>query len=167
MPAGAIPDVIGIACRCRGVNANYGTMTKPLHAGQAARNGIMAALLGAAASRECRGARGPRRIRSTFARGLEWSLEPFQDIGRRFDLAEHGFRLKRYPCGGVIHTGIDAALELREELGPRIADITAIKAGITKYAAAAPASSIRETSRRRNSICNMSSRMRWELARRS
>jgi len=35
----------------------------------------------------------------------------------------------------VIHTGIDAALKLREVLGPRVADITAIKAGISKYAA--------------------------------
>ena len=34
----------------------------------------------------------------------------------------------------MIHTGIDAALSLREELGPRVADITAIKAGISKYA---------------------------------
>ena len=41
----------------------------------------------------------------------------------------------RYPSGGVIHTGIDAALQIRDELGPRGADITAIKAGISKYAA--------------------------------
>ena len=46
-----------------------------------------------------------------------------------------GFRPKRYPCGGVIHTGIDAALQIRDELGPKVADITAIKAGISKYAA--------------------------------
>jgi len=35
----------------------------------------------------------------------------------------------------VIHTGIDAALTLRDELGPGVADISAIKAGISKYAA--------------------------------
>ena len=34
----------------------------------------------------------------------------------------------------MIHTGIDAALKIREKLGARVADITAIKAGITKYA---------------------------------
>jgi 2-methylcitrate dehydratase PrpD len=34
----------------------------------------------------------------------------------------------------VIHTGIDAALTIREQLGPRVADIAAIKAGISKYA---------------------------------
>jgi 2-methylcitrate dehydratase PrpD len=57
----------------------------------------------------------------------------------RYDLAEQGFQLKRYPCGGVIHTAIDAALLIREKLdklpagqGPQI---TAIHAGISNYAA--------------------------------
>src|SRR4051812_37664231 len=41
VPAAAIPHVIGIAVSmASGVNANYGTMTKPLHAGHAARDGI-------------------------------------------------------------------------------------------------------------------------------
>ena len=35
----------------------------------------------------------------------------------------------------MIHTGIDAALTLRDELGPGVADISTIKAGISKYAA--------------------------------
>ena len=49
LPAAAIPDVIGIAVSlASGVNANYGTMTKPLHAGHAARNGMAAAMLGKA-----------------------------------------------------------------------------------------------------------------------
>ena len=62
-------------------------------------------------------------------------LEPFDDLGRKFDLAEAGFKPKRYPCGGVIHSGIDAALQIREELGDRVSDISDIKAGISKYAA--------------------------------
>jgi 2-methylcitrate dehydratase PrpD len=137
VPAAAIPDVLGISVSmAAGVNANYGTMTKPLHAGQAARNAIVAALLGRrgftanAAAIEGRGG-----FAHTFARGLEWHPEAFNDLGRQFDLAERGIRPKRYPCGGVIHTGIDAALKIREDLGPGVADITAIKAGISKYAA--------------------------------
>src|SRR5437868_867103 len=47
LPAAAYPDAIGIAVSmASGVNANYGTMTKPLHAGHAAKNGMMAAMLG-------------------------------------------------------------------------------------------------------------------------
>lgn len=137
VPAAAIPDVIGIAVSmASGVNANYGTMTKPLHTGDAARNGIVAAMLGSrgftanAAAIEGRGG-----FAQTFARGLEWNTEPFSDLGRKYDLAENGFRLKRYPCGGVVHTAIDAALIVRDKLGPATTEISAIHAGISKYAA--------------------------------
>jgi 2-methylcitrate dehydratase PrpD len=137
VPAVAIPDVIGIAVSmASGVNANYGTMTKPLHTGHAARNGIVAAMLGSrgftanAAAIEGRGG-----FAQTFARGLEWNPQPFSDLGRTYDLAENGFRLKRYPCGGVVHTAIDAALIIRDKLGPATAEISAIHAGISKYAA--------------------------------
>jgi 2-methylcitrate dehydratase PrpD len=137
LPAANIPDVLGIGVSmAAGVNANYGTMTKPLHVGQGARNAILAAQLGARGfSANPAAIEGRGGFASTFARGLEWQPVAFDDLGGTFDLAERGFRPKRYPCGGVIHTGIDAALKLREELGPRVADISAIKAGISKYAA--------------------------------
>jgi 2-methylcitrate dehydratase PrpD len=129
--------VIGIAVSmASGVNANYGTMTKPLHAGHAARNGMAAAMLGKGGlSANATALEGRGGFFATFARGVPWSAAPFDDLGRSYDLAEVGFRPKRYPSGGVIHTGIDAALQIRDELGPRVADITAIKAGIAKYAA--------------------------------
>ena len=38
-----------------GAAANYGTMTKPLHSGNAARNGVLAALLGKTRLHEPRG----------------------------------------------------------------------------------------------------------------
>jgi 2-methylcitrate dehydratase PrpD len=111
-------------------------MTKPLHAGQAARNGIMAAMLGGRGfSANAAAIEGRGGFAATFARGLTWQPDAFDDLGRKFDLAERGFRPKRYPCGGVIHTGIDAALQIRDELGPKVADIAAIKCGISKYAA--------------------------------
>jgi 2-methylcitrate dehydratase PrpD len=136
LPAAKIPDVIGIAVSlASGVNANYGTMTKPLHAGHAARNGMMAAILGGKGFTSNHAAiEGRGGFFATFARGLQVSAEPFNDLGKTFDIAEIGYRPKRYPCGGVIHTGIDAALAIRDELGPRVAEIASIKAGISKYA---------------------------------
>jgi 2-methylcitrate dehydratase PrpD len=140
LPASAIPDALGIAVSMAGgVYANYGTMTKPLHAGQAARNAVLAAELGArgfTANRAAIEARGG--FVGTFSRGLAWQPQAFADLGEKFDIAERGFRPKRYPCGGVIHTGIDAALKLREDLqraGLSARDIVAIKAGISRYAA--------------------------------
>jgi hypothetical protein len=56
--------VLGISVSmAAGVNANYGTMTKPLHVGQGARNAILAAQLGGAAS-------APIRRRSKAAAGF-------------------------------------------------------------------------------------------------
>jgi 2-methylcitrate dehydratase PrpD len=137
VPAAKIPDVLGISVSlASGVNANYGTMTKPLHAGQGARNAVMAALLGARGfTANTAAIEGRGGFARTFARGLEWQPQAFADLGRQYDLAERGIRPKRYPCGGVIHTGIDAALKIREQLGGNVADIAAIKAGIAKYAA--------------------------------
>lgn len=137
LPARTIPDVLGISVSmAAGVNANYGTMTKPLHNGQAARNGIAAALLGergftaSPVAIEDRGG-----FARTFARGLTWQPEAFDDLGQKFDLAERGFNPKRYPCGGVIHTAIDAALKIREGLAGHDEIIVVIKAGIANYAA--------------------------------
>jgi 2-methylcitrate dehydratase PrpD len=70
-----------------------------------------------------------------FARGLNVTYEPFGDLGKTYDIVERGFKPKLYPCGGLGHTAIDATLELREALLPRLADIDRITASITRYAA--------------------------------
>ena len=160
VPAAAIPDVIGIAVSmASGVNANYGTMTKPLHAGHAARNGMAAAMLGKAGlSANAAALEGRGGFFATFARGIPWSAAPFDDLGQKFDLAEVGFKPKRYPCGGVIHTGIDAALQIRDELGAaRRRHHRHQVRHLEIRRRAAPARNIRPTWRRRSSICNMSS----------
>jgi 2-methylcitrate dehydratase PrpD len=138
MPAAQIVDAVGIsASLAGGFSANFGTMTKPLHAGQAARNGMMAALLAqrgfTASAVALEGTNGYFRA---FARGLDVTFAPFHDLGQVWDIAERGFRPKLYPCGGLGHTAIDATLELRDQLLPRMADIDRITASITRYAAA-------------------------------
>jgi 2-methylcitrate dehydratase PrpD len=135
-PAAAVPDIIGIAvAMAAGVPVNFGTMTKPLHAGQSARNAVTAAMLGAAGFTASPVAlEGRMGYFNAFGRGQPLHPEVFGDLGRRYDLAEHGFTVKGYPCGGLAHTAIDAALEIRDALGPKVAEIAAIKVGITKFA---------------------------------
>src|SRR5262249_48245458 len=119
-----------------GVGANYGTMTKPMHSGLASRNGILAAQLGGRGYTSNHAAiEGRDGYFGTFVRGLETKPETFDDLGRVSDLAERGFSLKLYPCGGQSHTAIDTALALRETLAPRLADIAGIKVGVTAYGA--------------------------------
>jgi 2-methylcitrate dehydratase PrpD len=132
-----IADAIGISVSmASGIAVNYGTMTKPLHAGHAARDSVMAALLGSRGFTSHASAfEGTAGYFAAFGRGLDVTLEPFKDLGRRYDLLEIGYSLKAYPCGGRGHTAIEAALALREQLGPRVADIAGIHCALSRSSA--------------------------------
>ncbi len=135
-PRETIPDILGIAASLSGgLSVNFGTMTKPLHSGSSARNAILATSLGrngftANATALEQPVSGYFRA---FDRGMKVSFEPFAELGHSYDIVARGFKPKRYPCGGLGHTAIDATLELRNEI--KIADIAAIKTSITKNAA--------------------------------
>jgi 2-methylcitrate dehydratase PrpD len=135
VPRDTIPDILGIAASLSGgLSVNFGTMTKPLHSGASARNAVSAALLGRSGfTANAAALENPSGYFRAFDRGMKVSFEPFADLGHRLDIVELGFKPKRYPCGGLGHTSIDAALELRNEV--RASDIAAIKTAITKYAA--------------------------------
>jgi 2-methylcitrate dehydratase PrpD len=111
-------------------------MTKPLHCGNAARNGVMAATLaGRGFSASPLAFEGRAGYFRTFARGIDVKLESFDDLGRQFDLVTGRHRFKPYPCGGLTHTSIEAALELRKQVGGRLADIKSIHCFVTRNAA--------------------------------
>lgn len=130
-----IPGIIGITTSlASGVSVNFGTMTKPLHAGHAAHDGVLAAMLGARGfTANDKAIDGKNGYYASFARGLPVSLEPFASLGKSYDLVDYGYSIKPYPCGGLGHTAIDAALELRHSVS--IGDIAHVDVAITKWAA--------------------------------
>jgi 2-methylcitrate dehydratase PrpD len=136
-PPEAVVRAIGIsASLASSLAVNFGTMTKPLHAGQAARNGVMAAVLATRGFTSSAVALdGGNGYSLDFCRDLAWSNAPFGDLGRRSDLAEIGFKVKPYACGGLGHTAIDAALAVRAMLDGRIDRIAEVHVGVTKQAA--------------------------------
>jgi 2-methylcitrate dehydratase PrpD len=136
VPVEAIPNVLGITTSlASGVSANFGTMTKPLHAGNAARNAVTAAQLGSRGFTALPAAfEHHSGYFADFGRGLDVSYESFEDLGSKYALDDPGPRLKAYPCGGLTHSSIEAALALREKLGARVADISAIHCAVTKNA---------------------------------
>lgn len=104
---------LGIATtQAAGMQQNRGTMCKSFHAGKAAANGVLAALLaeqGFDSSDEIiEGKRGFCRIYSNAA-APENLLE---DLGMRFEIARNGH--KPYACGVVLHPAIDAVIALRD-----------------------------------------------------
>jgi 2-methylcitrate dehydratase PrpD len=128
LPVDQVANAIGIAVSLSsGIAVNYGTMTKPLHCGNAARNGIMAARLASKGFTSHAAAfEGSNGFYASFGRALPTDFAPFNDLGKRWDLVEIGFQTKYYPCGGRGHTAIEAALLLRDKVGSRLEDITNI-----------------------------------------
>ncbi len=136
LPRDKIAEVVGVSVSlASGVSENFGTMTKPLHSGNAARNAVTAAMLGARGfTSSAIALEGKAGYFATFSRALPTDLLAFDDLGRVHNIVEPSYKLKRYPCGGLSHASIDAALALRGELGGHVDDIARIEVGVTRNA---------------------------------
>jgi 2-methylcitrate dehydratase PrpD len=101
------------ASMAAGLVANFGTMTKPVHAGFAAQNGVLAALLaqsGVSANPTALEANtgffdlfcGSENVRPELA---------LEKLDERYDLVDPGNIYKLYPTCSLTHCAIDALLE--------------------------------------------------------
>ncbi|MDA0655794.1 MAG: MmgE/PrpD family protein [Proteobacteria bacterium] len=111
---------LGIACSlAAGVKANFGTMVKPLHVGQAARNGLFAAILaknGFDASPEA--FEHKQGFFEVFnGAGTYQSEKILEEWGAPFKIMNPGLAIKQHPCCGGTHTAVDAMLALRDKHG--------------------------------------------------
>jgi 2-methylcitrate dehydratase PrpD len=103
-----------------GLREQFGTMTKPLHPGAAARAGLMSALMarhGYTASR--RALEAPRGLVQVVSTKAAWH-EATDDLGQRFEISFNSY--KPFACGIVVHPGIDACVQLRAQ-GVRPEDV--------------------------------------------
>ena len=117
---------LGIAAtQSAGMQQNRGTMCKSFHAGKAASNGLLAALLaqqGFDSSEEIlEGARGFCRIYSTIAEPGRVTHE----LGQRWEILNNGH--KPYACGVVLHAPIDAMIALGKRLQGESANVDSIE----------------------------------------
>ena len=93
-----------------GVREQFGTMTKPFHAGAAARVGLMSALMakhGFTAS--ARALEAPRGLMQTYSTRFDWN-EITDALGQRFEISFNTY--KPFACGIVIHPSIDGCVQL-------------------------------------------------------
>ncbi len=109
---------LGIAASLAGgTRQNFGTMTKPLHAGSAASNGVVAALLaerGFTADEAI--IESPMGFCKLFSGGAECDVtRAAHSLGDPFDIVSPGVSLKPYPCCRLTHRCIDAILHLIKE----------------------------------------------------
>ena len=70
----------------------------------------------------------------SFSRGVEVDLDVFKDFGTRYDLLAGRHRFKPYPCGGLTHTTIQAALDLRPRVDGRLDEIKNVHCFVARAA---------------------------------
>lgn len=96
-----------------GLRGNFGTMTKPLHAGLAAQNGVLAARLASL------GMTGNPAIMECWQgfydlfNGLDVTDQEaaVRELGTHYELLDPGITLKQYPSCSLSHPPIDIMLE--------------------------------------------------------
>jgi 2-methylcitrate dehydratase PrpD len=130
---GQIRHALGIACSlASGLKENFGSMTKPYHAGHAARNGVLAAelaRLGMTASEDALD--GSQGYLAAFGEGAEAKLPAALDaLGQRWHLVTTGIAVKPYPSCALTHSAVDALIELGQAHGLRPDDVAGVEIGV-------------------------------------
>jgi 2-methylcitrate dehydratase PrpD len=122
LDAAAAGHALAIAAsEASGLKENFGTMVKPLHAGLAARNGVLAGMLaqgGMTAS--ALALDGPQGFLRAMDAAQTAIGDAFADLGQRWEILETGITVKLYPSCAGTHPALDAILDLRrrERFGP-------------------------------------------------
>ena len=110
-----------------GIRCNFGTMTKPLHVGRAAENGVTAALLAARGfTADPDALDGPWGFFAVQGGGVT-PEKVGQGFGKIWTIVEPGVSIKPYPCGVLTHPTIDLMLKLVSEHDVKPEEIDAVK----------------------------------------
>jgi len=119
------------ASAASGLKENFGTMVKPLHAGLAARNGVVAAqLAGAGMTASGAAIDGPQGFLSAFD-SEQPSLEAVAaDLGTRWEIVDTGITVKLYPSCAGTHPALDALLDLQRRERFDAGEVEAIEVGV-------------------------------------
>lgn len=121
------------ASMAAGLRENFGTMTKPFHAGRAAENGVLAVLLArrgwTAATNILEAKRG---FYSAAAGGYDASKIEGR-LGNPYFFESPGISIKPYPSGSLSHPAQDVLLELVREHEVRPEDVERIEVGVNSH----------------------------------
>lgn len=128
---------LGIAAsQACGVRRNFGTMTKPFHAGNAARGGVLAAELALEGfTSDLTVFEGEFGWAKTLnARSVPTAEALTSQLASSWELDEPGVVFKRYPACGATHCALDAMLAIRVENDLLASDIEKIICDASPFA---------------------------------
>ncbi len=117
LPAERASAALAIAAsHAGGLAVNFGTMTKPYHAGMAARNGVISARLAAAGTTASKVAlEHYRGYLTAFNPSMTADWDSPADLGgEHWHLLEHRLCVKRYPTCYFMHRSFDSTVKLLE-----------------------------------------------------
>ncbi|MBV8612912.1 MAG: MmgE/PrpD family protein [Acetobacteraceae bacterium] len=122
------------ASQSAGLMANFGTMTKPFHAGRAAQSGIMAARLAEAGFTASPDAlEHPQGfLHAISPEGSEDRASPAR-LGEDWALLREGLAIKKYPTCYCTHRAIDGALDLLAARPVRADEVERVVVRISDY----------------------------------
>ena len=118
------------ASQSSGLKENFGTMTKPFHAGHAARSGVLSALMareGWTASEHA--IEGPQGFLNVLGAGKR-AVEPLATLGAPWKILTTGVAVKPYPSCACTHSIIDSTLEIRRTHDVRPEEIEEVTVGV-------------------------------------
>jgi 2-methylcitrate dehydratase PrpD len=134
LDAAATAHAIGIAASmASGLKENFGSMVKPLHAGLAAQNGVLSALLArgglTSSPHAIDGAQGFLAAMDSAHLSIDTEA---RDLGHHWEIVETGITVKLYPSCAGTHPTLDAILDLRRELSFAAADVAAVDVDVDR-----------------------------------
>jgi 2-methylcitrate dehydratase PrpD len=132
LPPPKIAHALGIASSMSsGIRVNFGSMSKPLHAGRAAENGVTAVEL---ASRGFTAGDDPLDGEWGFFQVLGGGADLTRivsTLGKPYSIVDPGVSIKPYPCGSLGHPTMDAMLTLvtKHDVKPEQIAAVRVRAG--------------------------------------
>ncbi len=122
------------ASQSAGTMANFGTMTKPFHAGRSAHSGVMAARLAEAGfTANIDALEHPQGFLHAVSPSGEEDRTSETHVGESWAIIQQGLSIKKYPTCYCTHRAIDAALALVEAHPVKPEDVKEIRVDISDY----------------------------------
>lgn len=125
---------VGLAAsQAAGLRENFGTMTKPFHAGRAAESGVLAASL---AARGFTAALDILEARRGFFRAAGGGFDRSSIDGRfgaPWTFADPGISIKPHPSGSLTHPAMGALLDLIERENVTADDVVRVRLGTNRH----------------------------------
>ncbi|MFC2060719.1 MmgE/PrpD family protein [Chloroflexota bacterium] len=118
-----------------GLSLNFGTMTKPFHAGQAACNGVTSSILagkGFTANKSILEETGG--FLDIFTGTKDYDPDKvIGSLGEPYYLVSPGITIKKYPSCHGTHTALDAIFDLMKEHGFSYQDVAVVECGVRPH----------------------------------